>query len=185
MVGGIWYRGTIEWGIEYLLLARPQNLSPVCKQKYLIPDNNSRSGDIYLPSWSAGQPSALEVNITSALQPSLISDAARRCGFALTNAEDRKYEQYAQKCAEIGIQFVPLASESFGGFSYLVQKTSKRIALLADNRNFRPAGLSIAYNRLSQGVSVNLMRGSAKMLIARDPLLWDSFLRKHSQPHNG
>ena len=146
------------------------NLSPVCEQKNLISDNNSWPGDVYLPSWSAGQPSALDVTITSPLQPSLISDAAR-CGFALTNAEDRKYEQYAQKCAEIGIQFVPLAFESFGGFSDLVPKTLKRIALLADNRNFQPAGLSIAYNRLSQGVSVTLMRGSATMLIARDPLL--------------
>ena len=76
-----------------------------------------------------------------------------------------------QKCAEIGIQFVPLAFESFGGFSDLVRKTLKRIALLADYRNFRPAFLSIAYNRISQGVSVTLMRGSATMLIARDPLL--------------
>ena len=71
-------------------------------------------------TWSAGQPSALDVTITSPLQPSLISDAARRCGFALTNAEDRKYEQYAQKCAEIGIQFVPLlrcGSKNFETYS--------------------------------------------------------------------
>ena len=133
------------------------NLSPVCEQKNLIPDNNSRPGDIYLPSWSVGQPSALGVTKTSPLQPSLISDAARRCGFALTNAEYRKYE--------------PLAFESFGGFSDLVRKTLKRIALLADNQNFQPGGLSIAYNRLSQGVSVTLMRSSATMLISRDPLL--------------
>ena len=76
-----------------------------------------------------------------------------------------------KKCAEIGIQFVPLAFESFGGFSDLVRKTLKRIALFADSLNFQPAGLSIAYNRLSQGVSITLMRGSATMLITRDPLL--------------
>ena len=147
------------------------NLAPVCEQKNLIPDNNSRPEDVYLPSWSAGQPSALDVTITSPLQPNLFSDAARRCRFALTNAEKRKYEQYAQKYATICIQFVPLAFESFGGFSDMVRKTLKSIALLADNRTFQPAGLSIAYNRLSQGVSVTLMRGSATMLIARDPLL--------------
>ena len=67
------------------------NLLPVCEQNNLIPDNNSRPGDIYLPSWSAGQPSALDVTKTSPLQPSLISDAAR-CGFVLTKTEDRKYE---------------------------------------------------------------------------------------------
>ena len=69
------------------------NLAPVCKQKNLTPDNNSKPGDIYLPSWSAGQPSALDVTITSSLQRSLISDAAKRCGFALKNAEDSKFEQ--------------------------------------------------------------------------------------------
>ena len=72
---------------------------------------------------------------------------------------------------EIGIQFVPLAFESFGGFSDLVRRTLKRMALLGDNRNFQPAGLSIAYNWLSEGVSVTLMRGSAKTLIAENPLL--------------
>ena len=104
-----------------------------------------------MPNWSAGQPAALDVTITSPLQPILISHATR-CGFAVTNAEERKYVQYALKCAEIGIQFVPLAFDSFGGFSDLVQKTLKRIALLADNPKFQPSGLSIAYNRLSQGV---------------------------------
>ena len=105
------------------------NLSPVCELKNLIPDNNSRPKDIYLPSWSAGQPSALDVTITSPLQPSLISDAAMRCGFALTNAEDRKYEQYAQKRVEIGIPFVPLLFEFFGGFSDSVRKNFETYSL--------------------------------------------------------
>ena len=48
------------------------NLSPVCGPQNLIPDNNSWPGDIYMPSWSAGQPPALDVTLTSPLQPSLI-----------------------------------------------------------------------------------------------------------------
>ena len=44
------------------------------------------------------------------------------------------------------------------------------IALLADNRNFQPV-LSVAFNRLSQGVSETFMRGSATMLTARNLLL--------------
>ena len=60
------------------------------------------------------------------------------------------------------MQFVPLAFESIGGFSDLFRKTLECIALLSDNRNFQPAVLLIAaYNRLSQGVTVTLMRGSA------------------------
>ena len=99
------------------------------------------------------QPAALDVTLASPLQPRLISYEAWRFGFALTNAEERKFEQYAQKCAKIGIQFVPIAFESFDLIQKdLIPKILKRLALLADNRTFQPVGLSIAYNRFSQGV---------------------------------
>ena len=73
------------------------NLSPVCEQKHLLPENNLRPGDVYLPSFIAGQPAALDVTITSPLKVSFISDAARTCGFALTLAEDRKMGHFYQK----------------------------------------------------------------------------------------
>ena len=113
-------------------------LSPISEQKSL-PDNNSRPGDIFLPVWNAGQPEALDVTVTSPLQSSLIINASKS-GFALSGAEDRKYEQYAQNCSEVGIQFVPLAFETFGRFPETVRNTLKRIATLADNRNLQPAG---------------------------------------------
>ena len=62
-------------------------------------------------------------------------------------------EQYAQNCSEVGIQFIPLAFETFGGFSETVRETLKRIATLADNRNLQSSGLSVAFSRLSQSVS--------------------------------
>ena len=87
------------------------------------------------------------------MQPSIISNAARKSGFALRAAEDRKLEQYSQQCANIGVQFIPMAFESFGG---LVRKTLKRIALLTDNRCLYSAGLSVAFViGFSQSVSPN------------------------------
>ena len=147
------------------------NLSPVCEQKHLLPENNSRPGDVYLPSFIAGQPAALDVTITSPQQASLISDAARTCGFALTLAEDRKIGHYYQKCSDMGIHFIPLALETFGELSETTRKRLKRIALLSDNRGFQPSGLSVAFSRLAQAVSISTMRGSATMLIARDSRL--------------
>ena len=146
------------------------NLSPLCEQKHL-PENNSRPGDVYWPSFIAGQPAALDVTITSPLQASLISDAARTCGFALTLAEDRKIGHYYQKCSDMGIHFIPLALETFGGLSETTRKTLKIIALFSDNRGFQPSGLSVAFSRLAQAVSISAMRGSATMLIARDSRL--------------
>ena len=146
-------------------------LSPISEQKSLLPDNNYRPGDIFLPVWNTGLPAALDVTVTSPLQSSLILNASKKRGFALSAAEDRKYEQYAQNCSEVGIQFIPLAFETFGGFSETVRKTLKRIATLADNKNLQPMGLSVAFSRLSQSVSVTAIRGSAIMLLARDARL--------------
>ena len=136
-------------------------LSPVSEQKSLLPDNNSRQGDIFLPVWNNGLPAALDVTVTSPLQSSLIINASEKSGFALSAAEDRKYEQYAQNCSEVGIQFIPLAFETFGGFSETVRKTLKRIATLADNRNLQPAGLSVAFSRLSQSSLLQQFGGHA------------------------
>ena len=118
----------------------------------MIPVINSRHGDVYLPCWSAGQPAALDVNISSPLQPSIISNAARTSGFALEAAEERKFEQFSQKCANIVDRFIPMAFESFGGLSELVRKTWKRISLLTDNRSLHPASLSVGFTRLDQSV---------------------------------
>ena len=146
------------------------NLSPVYEQKHILPENISRPGDVYLPIFIAGQPAALDVTITSPLQASPISDAARTCGFALTLAEDRKIGHYHQKCSDMGIHFIPLALETFGGL-FETRKTLKRIALSSDNRGFQPSGLSVAFSRLAQAVSISAIRGSATMLIARDSRL--------------
>ena len=53
--------------------------------------------------------------------------------------------------------------ESVGGLSELVRKILKRIAPLTDNRRFHSAGLSFAFSRLAESVSVTLMRGKALM----------------------
>ena len=146
-------------------------LTPICEQKSLLPDNNSRPGDIFLPVWIAGQPAASEVTVTPPLQSSLIINASEKTAFALSAADDRKYEQYAQNCSEVGIQFIHLAFESFGGFSGTVRKTLKQIATLSGNRKLQQAGLPVALSRLSQSVSVTAICGSASMLLARDARL--------------
>ena len=102
----------------------------------------------------AGQPAALDFSFTAPLQSSLIINASEKSGFALSAAADRKYEHYAQKCSDVGIQFTPLAFETFGGFSETVRKTLKPIATPADNISFQPAGLSVAFSRLSS-ISLN------------------------------
>ena len=58
---------------------------------------------------------------------------------------------------------------SHGGMSVTLKKALKRIALLADNRNYQSQGHAIAFDRLAQSVSVVIVRVSATMLLARVP----------------
>ena len=59
---------------------------------------------------------------------------------------------------------------SFEGFSETVRKALKRITTLADNRSMQPAGLPLAFSRLSH--SDTAIRASAIILIARDARLY-------------
>ena len=146
-------------------------LTPICEKKSLLPDNNARPGDIFLPVWNACQSSALDVIVTSPLHSSLTINALEKSGLALSAAEDRNFEKYAQKCSDVGIQFNPLDFKFFEGISETVRKALKRIATLTDNRNLQPVGLLVDFSRLSQSVSVTANRGSAIMFLARDARL--------------
>ena len=98
-----------------------------------------------------------------------------RCGedmwFCSNLAEVRKIGHYYKKCSDMGIHFIPLGSETYDKLSETTRKTLKRIALLYDNRNLQFSGLSVAFNRITQAVSISTMRGSTTMLIARDSQL--------------
>ena len=59
------------------------NLSPVIEKRDLIAENNSRPGDVYLPSWKSGQSAALDINVTSSLQSNIIFHAAEKFGYAI------------------------------------------------------------------------------------------------------
>ena len=79
------------------------NLSPVYEQKNLMPETNSRPGDVYLHCCCSGQPVDVDLTTTSQLERSNISNVASMSGFAPRTAEDRRFEQFSQKSASIGV----------------------------------------------------------------------------------
>ena len=98
----------MSWARRYDFATQPpkgQNFFRL--QKNLIPEANSRPGDVYLLCWSAGQPAALDITITSPLQPSISSNAARKSGFALRAADDRKLKQYSLHVPTLVFNFFP------------------------------------------------------------------------------
>ena len=72
----------------------------------------------------------------------------------------------------MGVTFVPLEIEVPLKFT----KTLKRLAALSDNRSFQAQGLSVAFCKLMQSLSITAIRGSAEMLLARAPCRLFCFL---------
>ena len=88
-------------------------LSPRKEEKNIIPNSNVKPGDILVPSWMAGKPMAFDVTVTSPLQSSLIEKSASKSGAAVKNAENWKDAKLYEVCEEQGLDFTPLAFDSF------------------------------------------------------------------------
>ena len=138
-------------------------------KKNIIPESQSRPGDIFVPTWKAGKPAAFDVTITSSLQPNSLTNAVTKARYALDAADERKYCLHEDNCAKMGITFVPLAVEVLGGISATFKKSLKRLAVLSDNRSFQAQGLSVAFCKLMQSLSITAIRGSAAMMLSRAP----------------
>ena len=143
------------------------NLSPVEEKKNLIPESQSRPGDIFIPIWKAGKAAAFGVTVTSLLQTIFLTNAATKARYVLDAADEQMYCLHDNNCSKMGTKFVPLAIEVLGRISAFFKKTLKRLAVLSDNRSFQALALSVAFSKLMQYLSITAMRGSATMIIAR------------------
>ena len=99
----------------------------------------------------------------SSLKSTIIANAADTPAFALTSADDRKLAAHDADCREAGENFLPLSFEVPGGWS----ESLKRLACLGDGKNAFWEGSSVAINRLTQSISIQLIRENANMIITR------------------
>ena len=111
------------------------NLSPLLEKKNLSCNNQSRTADVFLPSWTQGKPEALDVTVVSSLQSTIIANAAVTPGYALTYADGRKLAAHDADCREAEVNFLPLSIEVLGCWSETSRRTINKIACLGDGRN--------------------------------------------------
>ena len=65
-------------------------LGPTREGRALIPGRQARPADIYLPSWSGGLDTALDITVINLLQQTLLDRSAANPGHALQVAFNRK-----------------------------------------------------------------------------------------------
>lgn len=89
-------------------------LGPTREDRALIPGTDARPADVYLPNWTAGQDTALDVTVINPLQQTFLNQSAANPGHALYKAYERKMTRHGEACRMAGITFTPLPLDTFG-----------------------------------------------------------------------
>ena len=123
----------------------------------------------YVPAdpYKRGQPAAIDVTVISTLQQLTLAGAASTPGHALTVAEERKMAANSESCHALGINFIPLAVESLGGWSSKAIDTISSIGKLQGQRlGISPSETT---HHLFQHLAIALWKGNATLWIRRQP----------------
>ena len=76
--------------------------------------SKTRPADILLPNWFLGRTAALDVSITSPLNPVTLLEAGVSATAAAQATEARKHQANDPKCSELGWVCVPMVVETYG-----------------------------------------------------------------------
>ncbi len=93
----------------------------------LLPGSQARPGDIFIPCWSLGRPTAFDVLVISLLQELTIAQAAQTPSHALQVGVQRKLAANLCACHSSRTDFVPLVAETLGGLAEDTIRTSRAI----------------------------------------------------------
>ncbi len=104
-------------------------LGPTREGRFLLPGGDRRPADILIPNWTRGRDSALDVTVTHPLQQATVAGAAVTPGHAAEAAYRRKMADSAGDCDREGIQFLPLAAESLGGWHPVAVAQVEKLAV--------------------------------------------------------
>ena len=129
-----------------------------------------KPADILIHDYKHGKALCADITVVSPLQQQHMHQEVRQRGqhaVALSDAEEKKFAKYEDKCREAGLLFTPLAFEVFGGHGNHCRQLLSRLADACAIRNNYPR--SITKCRLRQLISIAIQRGNATALLRRDP----------------
>ena len=147
--------------------AAAAGLAPLREGRALLPGNNRRPADVFLPHWAGELDAALDVTITHPLQDATRAGAATTPGHAMQVAFNNKCRGTEELCREQGIKFIPIVAESLGGWHKVaLEQFSKPGSALARHTG-QEEGEKVGH--LVKRVAILLQRGLSGMLLNRIP----------------
>ena len=147
--------------------AAAAGLAPLKEGRALLPGNNRRPADVFLPHWAGGLDAALDITITHPLQAATRAGAAATPGHAMTVAFDNKCRNTEELCREQGIKFIPIVAESLGGWHKVALEQFRKLGSALARHTAQDEGEKTGH--LVKRASILLQKGLAAMVLNRIP----------------
>ena len=142
-------------------------LGPTREVRDLVAESDARPADLFLPNWSGGQDTALDITVVNPLQVAMAQQAAATPDYALGKSFDRKLAKHGDLCRQAGVAFVPLPFETLGGWHEVTVREVKKIGSALSRHTGSNEGETIKH--VIQRISVLLIKGNAALLLNRQP----------------
>ena len=142
-------------------------LGPSKEPDGLLPGSDDRPADILIPYWTQGRDTAIDVTVVNPLQSALVARSSQDGGSAVEHAYNIKIRNYGERCAAEGIDFFPMAVDSFGGWHKAALAALKRLGRQLARTLGSEEKMQVRH--LCQRVGVLLARDNVAMICSRTP----------------
>ena len=147
--------------------AAAAGLGPRKEERFLIPGNDSRPADVLLPHWKAGKDVALDVAVVNPCKGGTVVEAAAAAGYALNDTFKSKMQKAAEACQREGVIFLPMVTESFGGWHEVAVTEVERLGAALARQSGQDEDEAVRH--LWGKLAILLQRGNAAILANRVP----------------
>ena len=151
--------------LAWFYIVRAAGFHPILEQ-HLDPDSKRRSADTFVPNWTAGSGCAHDWVIPHVMQNRALKHRNANPSEAVRVAEVRKKSGAAEECAKRGIDFLPLALDTFGGLGMLAMKAIRKV--VAEMRVRRGKLSGISEGRITQRLRCAMLKGIVAQLLVRE-----------------
>ena len=128
----------------------------------------AKPADVFIPNWTGGKDTALDVTVVNPLQAALVSQAAITPGHALDHRYSTKMRGTGEACRREGIVFIPLPVETLGGWHEQATIQVKKLASALARHTGQEE--SEAVRHLYQRLAILLVKGNAALFLNRVPV---------------